>query len=111
MKIDEPNYAYRAYHAICMICTIALIVWCIHIYARDDDMTVIQIEEFHSKPDYIYPSISLCASDIFDDKKLKKFGINQTSYESYLRGEHFEEGIADIPYEDVATIRLISCWA
>ena len=102
MNIDEPNYAYRAFHAICILGTISLISWCIYIYALDDDMTVIHIEEFHSKPDYIYPSISLCASDIFYEKKLKKFGVNQTSYESYLRGEYFEKGIADIPYEDVA---------
>ena len=102
MGTNEPNYVYRVFHAICILGTIALIIWCIYMYALDEDMTVIEFEKFHTEPDYIYPSISLCNSDIFYERELKKFGINQTLYERYLRGEYFEEGISNIPYEDVS---------
>ena len=70
-------------------------------YALDEDMTIIQMEKFHTKPDYIYPSISLCASDIFDESQLKNFGVNKTIYNRFLRGEYYTEGIANISYEDV----------
>ena len=60
-------------------------------------------EKFHSKPDYIYPSISLCGSDIFYDSKLKELGASQAKYESFLKGEHFDKDIANIPYHDVVS--------
>ena len=102
MSSIEGKYIHRAFHAICILGTIALISWCIYMYALDEDMTVIHFEKFHTDPDYIYPSISLCASDIFYEHELQKFGVKQTIYESFLRGDYYEEGIQNIPYEDVA---------
>ena len=83
MSSKASDYLSRAYHAICILGTIALIIWCIYMYALDEDMTMIQMEKFHTKPDYIYPSISLCASNIFDESKLNDFGVNRTSYQRF----------------------------
>ena len=102
MSTREVNYFSRAFHVICIIGTIALISWCLYMYVLDEDMTSIHFEKFHTDPDYIYPSVSLCSSDIFYEDKLAKFGVNQTLYESFLRGDYYEEGIENIPYEDVA---------
>ena len=62
-------------------------------YVLDEDMTVIHFEKFHSKPDYIYPSISLCGSDIFYDSRLRKLGASHALYESFLKGEYFDKDI------------------
>ena len=102
MSSKASDYLSRAYHAICILGTIALIIWCIYMYALDEDMTIIHMEKFHTKPDYIYPSVSICASDIFVESRLTKFGLNKTSYESFLRGDFFTEDIDNIPYESVA---------
>ena len=102
MTSKAANYMSHTFHVMCILGTIALIVWCIYMYALDEDMTIIHMEKFHTKPEYIYPSISLCASDIFDKTKLKKFGVNKTIYERFLRGEYFTEDIDNIPYEYVA---------
>ena len=48
MSTNEPNYVYRVFHAICILGTIALIIWCIYMYALDEDMTVIEFEKFHT---------------------------------------------------------------
>ena len=102
MTSKAANYMSHTFHVMCILGTIALIVWSIYMYALDEDMTIIHMEKFHTKPEYIYPSISLCASDIFDKTKLKKFGVNKTIYERFLRGEYFTEDIDNIPYEYVA---------
>ena len=80
MSSKASDYLSHAYHAICILGTIALIIWCIYMYALDEDMTIIHMEKFHTKPDYIYPSVSICASDIFVESRLNKFGLNKTSY-------------------------------
>ena len=101
MSSKTSDYLSHAFYVICILGTVALIVWCIYMYALDEDMTMIQMEKFHTKPDYIYPSISLCASNIFDESKLNDFGVNRTLYQRFLRGEYFTEDIANIAYEDV----------
>ena len=101
MSSKTSDYLSHAFYVLCILGTVALIVWCIYMYALDEDMTIIQMEKFHTKPDYIYPSISLCASNIFDESKLNDFGVNRTLYKRFLRGEYFTEDIANIAYEDV----------
>ena len=103
MSTREANCLSRAFHAICILGTIALIIWCIYMYVLDEDMTVIHFEKFHSKPEYIYPSISLCGSDIFYDSTLKELGASQAKYESFLKGEYFDKDIANITYHDVVS--------
>ena len=89
------------YHGICLLATLLLVSWCIHLYQLDEDVSKIKYEKFHENSDKVYPSISMCFGNIFIPEKLKYFGVNISAYKKFLKGHCFSEDVLNVPYDNV----------
>ena len=92
-----------AFKVICMISTFILIVRGIERYLENDDVTKIQTPTYKDDGIDIFPAISLCFEQKFDDFAFEKLGMNITgeNYKKFLIGEHFDKRMLDIKYNDV----------
>ena len=107
MDVTTKNVLRTLFRAICIIGAIALIVYCIHEYALDKDVTHIEYKKFHEQSDDLYPSITLCFYNPFFRSKLADLSKNLTidSYENFLSG--YDDGQwnasqSEIHYDNVS---------
>ena len=93
-----------AYSCICMCAAFGFALWGIHIYLLDEDYTQINVKQFHSREESVYPSISFFFhSQIPEPEKLKKYGhdITPAMYKKFLQGEIWNDTFMAIDYSDV----------
>ena len=91
------------YQFFCIAATLALAVYGISVFLQDKDVSVLEYKIYNSKPQYLYPSFSLYFRKPFIESKLQKYGkdINSTTYSAFLRGEHMDERMLNISYDEV----------
>ena len=92
-------YVLYSYQMICFIVAMVLIGRGIYLYSLDEDLTRTTYRHYHSNKNNIYPSISLCFGNIFQDTKLSKYGTNSKEYEDFLKGVNVSRDLSNIPYE------------
>ena len=95
------NYLDSAYHSVCILATVVLVSWSFHLYFLNDDVSRVDYKVFHDEEDQIYPSISLCFGNVFLEEKLKAYGVNQSLYVKFLKGEFFSQLMLNVSYKDV----------
>jgi len=92
------------YICICVFVTISFSLWTFWVYQRDEDLTNIQVRQFHEDEESIYPSITLFFySPIPEPEKLKEYGEDLTAakYKRFLQGDEWSEILKSVNYNDV----------
>ena len=103
MKPDRWKTIRLATFSLCLCATVGLSVYSILRYCKNEDVTLVQISQYHSSVDRIYPSISICISPPFlikESKIHKDDMINISSYKEFLRGNYWNETMLDIAYDN-----------
>ena len=68
----------------------------------NEDVSQVTYQEFHQTEENIYPSLTLCFSNIFKDEELRKYGVNNSyDYSEYLSGDYWNDQMALIDYDNV----------
>lgn len=65
MKALVGRNFLRIFHILCLFSTLVLVIWCVHEYNQDHDLSEIGFKRFHEAKDDIYPSITICTSEPF----------------------------------------------
>ena len=95
------KYIRRIFHGICLIAAIVLVGRSMYHYSLNEDLTSTKYRDFNSEEIHIYPSISLCFGNIFDESKLNDIGTNSTAYIDFLKGRNYSQDLSSISYENV----------
>lgn len=92
------------FNVLCILATIALVGWCLYAYNLNEDTSQVDFKRYHTSDMDLYPSLTLCLSDPFDNDKLMGTGegINSSSYSEFLYGRHWDERMNDINYDNVS---------
>ena len=101
IKYKLLKYVSRA---LCSIAGMGLIINCVYEFILDEDVSHIEFRQFNSEKDYIYPAITVCFPNALLEDKLATYGagINRSSYLAFLKGEFWDERMANIYYDDVS---------
>ena len=91
------------FQALCHISAISLVIFCVHKFIQDEDLTEISFKRFLDDEESIYPEISLCLSEPYRKENLKALGdgINSSAYNDFLHGELWDDRMLDINYHKV----------
>lgn len=94
----------QIFDVVCILTTIGLVSWCLYAYNLNEDTSMVDFKMYHTSEVDLYPSLTLCLSDPFDNDKLKEIGegINSSSYADFLNGRHWDERMIDIDYDNVS---------
>ena len=88
----------------CLFTTISLSIYSILRYCRNDDTTLVQVSQYHTSDDRIYPSLTICIGQPFlvkEFERLKLDRINMSSYKDFLAGKLWDEQMLSIDYDNV----------
>ena len=95
-----------AFKMICLLSTLILIVRGINRYLEDNDVTKIDTPTYKDDDIDIFPAMSLCFDQRFEDTTFERLGFNVTgsNYVKFLIGHHFDKARLDVKYDDVTTL-------
>ena len=101
VKQDVLKYIFRA---LCAFATVSLTVYCVYQYMLDEDVARIEFKEFNSGTNDIYPAVTMCFRSPLLEHELEKYGdgINVNTYSSFLIGDHWDDRMVHINYDDVS---------
>ena len=92
------------YNLVCVISTIALQIYCLSNYLKDEDVSAVLFTKYHSSQEAIYPSLSLCIRNPFIESKFDRYenDINMTSYIKFLQGNFWDDKMLKVEYDNVS---------
>ena len=100
LKLSFVHYE-KCYQCMCILVTISLTVWCIHMYSLNNDVSKVEYEEFHTKEDIIYPSVSLCFGNVILVNRLNSYNVTKGVYLDFLKGNVWNKKYLDVDHETV----------
>ena len=83
----------RIFHILCLFSTLILVVWCLHEYNLDLDLSETGFKKYHETPDDIYPSITICTINPFLRSKYEPY--IETSFPNTLSNQTSSLDIKD----------------
>ena len=94
---------FIVFHLVCICATVTFISYCLHKYSLNEDISQVTFQEFHETKGNIYPSLTICVSSIFYEDQLELYGegINIHTYSDFLSGEHWDDRMMYIDYDNV----------
>ena len=80
-------------------------VFWLYRYHLDKDVSVIEGRYYFDDPDDVFPVMSLCFEQPFNDNLFQKFGknISGSDYQNFLLGNYFNSEMTKIDYNSVTT--------
>ena len=91
------------FNVICCLATSSLLVFCIYIYCKNEDVTETSYKKYNEDDTSSYPSVTFCIINPFKEDALKVHGhiIDVNSYLSFLKGDYWDEKMNNVSYEGV----------
>ena len=86
---------------LCVSATISMLVYWSYKFKLDEDSSVITYRKFYERESDVYPTISICLESPFLNQRLAEYGVDQSLYLKFLRGDYFSEDMLKIDYSNV----------
>ena len=99
-KIMLFSIVNRSFLLICVVTTVALTIFCIYQYSRDEDVSLISFKKYHEDEDSIYPAITLCFTDYLNGSAFKD-NVSEAEYKKFMKGLSWSHEMSKIDYDDV----------
>ena len=98
------NYSI-GFYTFCILLASAFFIKCLYLYIENESISLVEFKALGKRPEIdIYPSISLCPSQLgmINQSKLKEDNITQkaSNYKSFLYGRKWNDQMANIDYDD-----------
>ena len=89
----------------CFIITLIAVGDWLQRYSLDEDTSVIESRSYFDNKEDVFPVLSMCFEQHFDDDIFNKFGENITgsNYRKYLLGDYSHADMKNIDYNSVST--------
>ena len=101
MEISVRKFLILAFRVLCVLTTLVMCAYWGHKFTLNKDYSVITYKKFDGEVGDIHPTISFCLKNPFLKNRLAGYGVNISSYLSFLKGHHFAESMLNIDYNNV----------
>ena len=106
VKIMNSQYWKRfllVYDVVCWAGTISVIFYWIYLFSLNEDVTGLHYKTYYHDESSVFPMLSLCFRNPFNETKLKKMkpNINAESYLNFLEGKNYSTEMWEHDYEDI----------
>ena len=104
-KIPGCNVLHNAFRLVCILTTIALVIWCCIEFNENEDVCEVSFKKFHEDKDSIYPELAFLLPNRFNDTALKGYdeGLNEVNYRKFLAGgDDWDTKMLDVDFEKVS---------
>ena len=90
------------FQVICVVFTLGMVLRWYFKYTLDEDLSTITFTNYYDTKADVYPVLSLCFRNPFKKDKLSNYAVNESVFTKLLEGEHYEERLLDLNYNDIS---------
>ena len=104
-KIPGCNVLHNAFRLVCILTTIALVIWCCIEFNENEDVCEVSFKKFHEDKDSIYPELTFVLPNRFDETALRSYdeSFNEYNYSKFLNGvSHWDEKMLHVDFDKVS---------
>ena len=98
------QYLHIIFTLLCIITTLALIIWCCYEFSKNEDVCEVLFKTFHEDEDSRYPELTFGLPNRFNETALRRYDENFTerNYQQFLRnGAYWDNKMVNIDFEKV----------
>ena len=99
-SIKQRMFMY-SFSLICISTTLFMCIYWFYEFSLNEDLTVVSYREYQQTVDDFFPTISLCFKNPFLKERLSEYGVNESTYFAFLKGQYFSNDMMDINYNNV----------
>ena len=105
MNINEYKVVKYLIKFICISVTFVFVGFWLYRYFLDKDSSVIESRYYFEDPGDVFPVMSMCFEQPFNEKLFQEFGnnISGSNYKNFLFGKYFDDEMTKINYASVTT--------
>ena len=104
-RIGGRNALHNVFKLICILTTLALVIWCAYEFNENEDISEIIFKTFHEDKDSIYPELTVGVLNRFNETALREYdkGFNEVNYRKFLEGDQYwDDKMLDVDFEKVS---------
>ena len=105
MNFTMGNFLMALFSFLCAFATIYMSIYWSYQFSLNKDLCLVDYRQFYEGKDDVFPTISLCLMNPFLNENLAEYGVNQSIYLDFLKGNYASTDMLSIAYENV-TIEL-----
>ena len=85
-RVGGRNVLHTVFKLICILTTLALVIWCAYEFNENEDISEIIFKTFHEDKDSIYPELTVGVLNRFNETALREYdkGFNGVNYRKYF---------------------------
>ena len=93
----------KIFHLFCATAAISLSIFWIYTYSLNEDLCKVEFKSYYEDTEDKLPVLSICFKDFLSDEKLKLIPhqVTRSKYLEFLKGDLFEENLANVVYQNV----------
>ena len=102
MHIKKRDIFVQCFRIFCVLAAVFMSAFWFHTYSLNHDLCLVDYKPFYETEEDLVPTQSFCLKNPFlQDRLLQEYGLNESSYLSFLEGNYFSQQMLDIEYEKV----------
>ena len=104
-EIAGWNALHNAFRLVCILTTIALVIWCCIEFNANEDVCEVSFKKFHEDKDSVYPDLTFVLPNRFDETALRSYdeSFNEYNYRKFLNGgDYWDEKMLDVDFDKVS---------
>ena len=103
MKFSNISTFNIFFKTICIIIAVFLTVYWSYEFFKNEDTSFVEYTKYLESDKDIYPVLSFCFQNPFNETKLQKYNVTKDDYIEFLKGTrgYFSSKFLEVPYDDI----------
>ena len=86
---------------LCVVTTFFMCAYWCYKFASNEDSSVVRYRKFGKRINDIRPTISMCLNNFVLERRLSKYGVNESAYLAFLKGKTFSTDMLKVDFNHV----------
>ena len=101
MDFNIQRTFMQIFTSLCTLATLLMAVYWCYKFSLNIDSSIVTYSEFNEGKLKTHPTASMCLQNPFDQDRLAEYGVNESTYLDFLKGEYFSKAMLNIDFNHV----------
>ena len=99
IRLENTKFLFPV---LCILGLLSMTIWCFHQFAKNKDISEITYKRFNEDEESVYPHMTLCFENQFDENILRTHNITVDMYKEFLWGRKWSDEMLNVDYKNVS---------
>ena len=101
MNMNIKKNCFYMFAFLCVVTTFIMCAYWCYKFSSNEDSSVVTYRKFGKRTNDIRPTISMCLNNLVVERRLSRYGVNESAYLSFLKGKTFSKEMLKVDFNDI----------